>query len=127
MVKSKDGDGRKLTGVSGNKIEWYDAVGIKPKLVPDYELLPRDDSGGPDYEPYTMEFGDGGYVLGEKSHLSTDSGTSKDDPLDGGDEIDQRGNREEDSREIRKRKTGHTDSASDRDTPPASSKKYARE
>jgi hypothetical protein len=47
-----------------------DAADTRPFLIPDYELLPRDDSGGPEYAPYTMEFGDGGYVTGPKDHLS---------------------------------------------------------
>lgn len=52
-----------------------DAATIKPKLVPDYELLPRDDSGGPDYEGYTAEFGDSGFVQGAKAHLSAHGGS----------------------------------------------------
>lgn len=60
-----------------------DAASIKPKLIPDFELLPRDDSGGPEYQPYTAEFGDGGFVHGEKAHLSAHGG--KDD-MDDGDE-----------------------------------------
>ncbi len=61
----------KDTYASGN-----DAAYIKPKLIPDYELQPRDDSGGPEFEPYTMSFGDGGYVYGEeeKAHLQANSG-----------------------------------------------------
>lgn len=55
-----------------------DAAYIKPKLIPDYELLPRDDSGGPEWDPYTAEFGDGGFVTGDKAHLSAKGG--KDDP-----------------------------------------------
>lgn len=51
-----------------------DAAGIKPKLVPDYELLPRDDSGGPEFEPHTAAWGDGGKVTGPKGHLSATSG-----------------------------------------------------
>lgn len=58
-----------------------DAAYIKPKLIPDYELLPRDDSGGPEYDPYTAEFGDGDFKLGAKAHLSAKGG--KDDPEDG--------------------------------------------
>lgn len=58
-----------------------DAAYIKPKLIPDYELLGRDDSGGPDYQPYTAEFGDGGFVHGEKAHLSAHGGS--DDSLIG--------------------------------------------
>lgn len=62
-----------------------DAAYIKPKLIPDYELLGRDDSGGPDYQPYTAEFGDGGFVHGEKAHLSARGGK---DNVDDGDEQD---------------------------------------
>lgn len=53
-----------------------DAAGIKPKLIPNYELMPRDDSGGPEWNPRTAEFGDGGFVMGEdeKSHLSAHGG-----------------------------------------------------
>lgn len=47
-----------------------DAASIKPKFVPDDELLPRDDSGGPDFTKYTAQFGDGGEVTGSKPHLS---------------------------------------------------------
>ena len=56
-----------------------DAAYIKPKLIPDDELLTRDDSGGPDYQPYTAEFGDGGYVVGEKAHLSASGGKDDDE------------------------------------------------
>ena len=62
---------------SSGKITGSDAAYIRPKLIPDYELLPRDDSGGPDFDPYTQEFGDGGFVQGqdEKHHLAaTDDG-----------------------------------------------------
>jgi hypothetical protein len=52
-----------------------DAAYIKPKFVPNDELVPRDDSGGPDWDPYTMEFGDGGYVTGDKAHLSARGGS----------------------------------------------------
>lgn len=51
-----------------------DAAYIKPKLVPDYELLPRDDSGGPEFDPHTANFGDGGNVTGAKAHLSASGG-----------------------------------------------------
>ena len=52
-----------------------DAAYIRPKLIPDMELLPRDDSGGPEWDPYTQEWGDGGYVVGEKAHLSARGGS----------------------------------------------------
>lgn len=53
-----------------------DAAEMKPRLIPDYELLGRDDSGGPEFDPYTAEFGDGGYTTGEKSHLSVTGGSA---------------------------------------------------
>lgn len=52
-----------------------DASSIKPKLIPDYELMARDDSGGPDFDPRTAVFGDGGQVLGAKAHLSASGGS----------------------------------------------------
>ena len=61
-----------------------DAAYIEPKLIPDFELLARDDSGGPEWAPYTQEWGDGGYVTGEKAHLSAHGG--RDDDMEG-DEI----------------------------------------
>ena len=72
MARKEDGGGR------GSSTPWAsgsDAAYIKPKLVPDDELLPRDDSGGPEWAPYTMEFGDGGYVTGDKAHLSAHGGS----------------------------------------------------
>lgn len=52
-----------------------DAADMEPKFVPDGNLLPRDNSGGPDYEPYTEQFGDGGMVKGEsKPHLGPGKG-----------------------------------------------------
>lgn len=52
-----------------------DATTIKPKLIPDDELLPRDNSGGLDFEPYTMEFGDSGKITGgPKPHLAAGEG-----------------------------------------------------
>jgi hypothetical protein len=64
-----------------------DAAYIKPKLIPDEELLPRDDSGGPEWDPYTQEFGDGGEITGAKAHLSAKGGS--DDKQGKGDEIDE--------------------------------------
>lgn len=58
-----------------------DASYIEPRLIPDYELLGRDDSGGPDWQPRTAEFGDGGMVTGAKKHLSARGG--EDDELVG--------------------------------------------
>lgn len=63
-----------------------DAAYIKPKLIPDAELLGRDDSGGIDYQPYSAQWGDGEFKQGEKPHLSTGSG--KEDRIEG-DEISQ--------------------------------------
>jgi hypothetical protein len=71
-----------------NKVSGRDAAEITPKLVPDDELLPRDDSGGPDWEPYNMQFGDGGRVTGAKTHLSASGGG--DDPRGSGNEISRR-------------------------------------
>lgn len=52
-----------------------DAAEMKPRLIPDFELLGRDDSGGPEYQPYTAQFGDGGFVTGgDKKHLSVSGG-----------------------------------------------------
>lgn len=58
-----------------------DAATMKPRFIPDYELLGRDDSGGPDWQPRTAVFGDGGDVTGAKAHLSVSGG--KDDPKEG--------------------------------------------
>lgn len=63
-----------------------DAAGIKPKLIPDYELMARDDSGGPDYNPYTAQFSDGGFVQGAKAHLSASGGS--DDAMEGSEQSD---------------------------------------
>lgn len=73
----RDGDG----GGRGR-----DAAEMKPRLIPDYELLGRDDSGGPDYQPYTAQFGDGGFVQGgDKKHLSVSGG--KGDELAGTEQL----------------------------------------
>jgi hypothetical protein len=47
-----------------------DAADISPKMIPDEQLLARDNSGGIDFTPYTMEWDDGGRVTGPKSYLS---------------------------------------------------------
>ena len=58
------------------KADGMDAALIKPRLIPNQQLLPRDDSGGPDFQPYTQQFGDGGYVTGgDKQHLSARGGS----------------------------------------------------
>lgn len=62
-----------------------DAAYIKPRLIPDYQLMARDDSGGMEWDAYTQEFGDGGFVTGQKKHLSV-SGAEDDDLVQ--DEID---------------------------------------
>lgn len=55
-----------------------DAAEIKPKFVPTDHLLPRDNSGGPDYKPHTADFGDGGLVKGgAKPYLSASGGGKK--------------------------------------------------
>jgi hypothetical protein len=78
-ARSGGNEGRSDTGIkSGNYQTGYDASYIKPRLIPDYELLPRDDSGGPEWMPYTAEWGDGGYVTGEKAHLSARGGRDDD-------------------------------------------------
>ena len=74
----------------GGYLSGEDAAYIKPKMIPDYELLPRDDSGGPEWDPYTQEFGDGGYVIGDKSHLSARDGEGDDDMAETGDEQNQK-------------------------------------
>jgi hypothetical protein len=84
-------EGRKKTDgavFKGGYLSGEDASYIEPKLIPDYELLPRDDSGGPEWDPYTAEFADGGYVTGDKSHLSARGGKD-DDASEGGDEQSQ--------------------------------------
>lgn len=76
--------GRSAEGVQMVSDPWRtgsDASYAEPRLIPDYELLPRDDSGGPEYQPYTQEWGDGGYVSGWKAHLSAKGGS--DDPEEG--------------------------------------------
>lgn len=95
-----------------------DAATIKPKLVPDFELLPRDDSGGPDYDAYTAEFGDGGFCQGPKAHLSAKGGS--DDSMKE-DEI----NEEPRARSANKSDPGYK--GSDETEAPARSKKLARE
>lgn len=77
--KEMSGGGR---GVSDPWDSGSDAAYIKPKLIPDDELLPRDDSGGPEWDPYTAEFGDGGYVIGDKAHLSAKGGKDDDEVND---------------------------------------------
>lgn len=70
-------EGRSETGIQGGGPDYKtgrDASYIEPRLIPDYELLPRDDSGGPEWMPYTAQWGDGGYVTGEKAHLSARGG-----------------------------------------------------
>lgn len=96
-----------------------DAAGIKPRFIPDAELLPRDDSGGPDWQPYTQQFGDGGYVQGQKPHLTWDD-NGKEDEMDG-DEISQEGR----EREFKAQTKGYK--RAERADMPARSKKEAKE
>lgn len=65
-----------------------DAAETKPFLIPDDELLPRDDSGGPEFTPYTQEWDDGGRVTGPKAHLSPGGGKGGD--RERGDEINRK-------------------------------------
>lgn len=56
-----------------------DASDIKPKLVPQEHLMPRDNSGGRNFDPHNGVFGDGGYVFGDKKpYLSASGGKGKD-------------------------------------------------
>lgn len=75
----------------GGYLSGEDAAYIKPKMIPDYELLPRDDSGGPEWDPYTAEFGDGGYITGDKAHLSARGGRDDEENEDEQDERYRRG------------------------------------
>lgn len=66
-----------------------DAASMKPKFIPDANLLARDDSGGMEYEPHNAQWGDGGNVTGAKSYLSVSGGradSTKNDELDDGPE-----------------------------------------
>jgi hypothetical protein len=58
----------------GSYASGRDAAYIKPRLIPDKQLLGRDDSGGPEWQPYTAQWDDGGYVTGQKRHLSANGG-----------------------------------------------------
>lgn len=87
-----------------------DAASMKPKFIPDAFLLGRDDSGGFNYQPYTGQWGDGGFTTGDKKHLSVSGGT---DPEIVGDEQDS-------TVEARNANKGPRDKA------PASSKREAR-
>jgi hypothetical protein len=63
------------------KIGGGDAATMKPRFVPDYMLIPRDDSGGPEWQPYSQQWDDGGFVTGAKKHLSVRGGDE--DPIEG--------------------------------------------
>jgi hypothetical protein len=76
-----------------------DAAEMKPRLIPDEELLPRDDSGGPNFQPYTQAFGDGGRVTGAKKHLSVTGG--EDDPVVGDEQDSRESRRNKDARKSR--------------------------
>lgn len=52
------------------------AIDMTPKLIPDDELLARDNSGGIDFDPYTAKWGDGGKITGgPKPHLAPSGST----------------------------------------------------
>jgi hypothetical protein len=65
-----------------------DAADIKPKFVPTEALLPRDDSGGWNYQPRTAVWGDGGKPIGAKGYLSASGGDSGDSGM--GSEVSRR-------------------------------------
>ena len=92
-----------------------DAAEARPFLIPDYELLPRDDSGGPEWQPYTQEFGDGGYVTGMKSHLTPRGPGRGDDSLEG----------DEQRSTVQERNKGR--GGAEPDVPPRGSSRRARE
>ena len=52
-----------------------DAAEMKPRLLPDDVLLPRDNSGGLGFDAYTQMWDDGGRVTGAKAHLSVSGGS----------------------------------------------------
>lgn len=58
-----------------------DAAYIKPKFIPNTSLMARDDSGGPEWDPYTQEFGDGQLKIGSKPWLSAKGGEAE--PIEG--------------------------------------------
>lgn len=86
----------------GGYLSGEDAAYIKPKLIPDYELLPRDDSGGPEWDAYSAEFGDGGYVTGDKGHLSARGGNDDPETEDEQDEQTRRGTAKTADKSMRK-------------------------
>ena len=47
-----------------------DAAVMKPRLVQGKDVMPRDNSGGPDFKKMSGDFGDGGKVQGPKPHLT---------------------------------------------------------
>lgn len=55
-----------------------DATDIAPRLIADEHLHGRDNSGGPDFDPYCAQFGDGGRVTSPKAYLGVGGG-KKDD------------------------------------------------
>lgn len=68
-----------------------DAASITPKFVPPEELLPRDNSGGIDYESRTAVFGDGYDKAGEKASLSASGGNKM--PMEGTEQSQKPGER----------------------------------
>ena len=53
------------SGITGR-----DAAYIKPVMIPDDALLPRDNSGGEGFTPKNGEWDGGGKIVGPKSHLT---------------------------------------------------------
>lgn len=107
-------------GDSGFQPSGKDAASTKPTFIPDDELLGRDDSGGPDFDPYNQQFGDGGFVTGGKAHLNPGGRGGKDDATQG-DEISQ----EPREREYQAQVKG--DKKSNAGDVPAKSKRLAKE
>lgn len=83
-----------------------DAAYIEPKFVPNYQLLARDDSGGPDWDPYSATFGDGQEKRGDKAHLSANAN-------DPDDKMGPDGERDQSNRVKGYRKIAGSDQASD--------------
>ena len=81
---------------------YSDAAYIKPRLMPDDALLPRDDGGGPGFMNYTQQWADGGKVTGAKAHLSV-SGGSDDEEEDHSGEIKRERDKDKGNRGVGKR------------------------
>lgn len=52
-----------------NNSKKSDSASSAPRFIPDADLLPRDDSGGPDFKSKNKsgQFGDGGKLIAGKS------------------------------------------------------------